>query len=132
MLGKVIARLMERANIPGYYTNHSLRSSATTRLFNAHVDEQLIMTRMGHSSTGGVRVYKRMSDQLQQETSAVLNKKVCTDIEQIEEAPPSTCTESPSSASSSVASSILQTSLPNLGFNISATNVNFNFNIPSN
>ena len=70
---------MEEANIPGHYTNHSLRSSATTRLFNAHVDEQLIMARAGHSSTTGVCAYKWVSDQLQEETSAILNKKVCTD-----------------------------------------------------
>lgn len=59
----------------GHYTNHSLRSTSTTRLFNAHVDEQLIMMRTGHSSEKGVRAYKRTSEQLLEETSDVLNKK---------------------------------------------------------
>ena len=66
---------MQAANITGNFTNHSLRSSATTRLFSAHVDEQLIVSRNGHTSTKWVRSYKRMSDQLLQETSTVLNSK---------------------------------------------------------
>ena len=48
-LSKVIARLMAQAEIPNNFSNHSLRSTATTRLFNAHIDEQIIMSRTGHS-----------------------------------------------------------------------------------
>lgn len=73
-LAKTIPRLMNNAGIVGNFTNHSLRSTSTTRLFNAHVDEQLIMMRTGHSSEKGVRAYKRASDQLLEETSDVLNK----------------------------------------------------------
>ena len=47
--------------------------TSATRLFDAEVDEQLIMTRTGHSSTDGVRAYKRTSDKLRQLTSDVLN-----------------------------------------------------------
>ena len=57
ILGKTIQCLMKAANIPGTLSNHSLRSTVTTRLFNARVDEQLIMSRTGHSSTAGVRAY---------------------------------------------------------------------------
>ena len=71
----MISRMMSSAKIPGNYSNHSLRSTATTRLFNAHIDEQLIMARTGHSSTTGVRSYKRVSEQLIEETSDVLNGK---------------------------------------------------------
>ena len=39
MLSKMISRMMASANIDGNFTNHSLRSTTTTRLFNAHVDE---------------------------------------------------------------------------------------------
>lgn len=67
------SRMMSSAKIEGYFTNHSLRGTATTRMFSAHIDEQLIMARMGHSSTKGVRSYKRISDQLIEETSDVLN-----------------------------------------------------------
>ncbi len=74
-LGKTIQSLMKAANISGNFSNHSLRSTVTTRLFNARVDEQLIMSRTGHSSTAGVRAYKRTSEQLLEHTSDVLNKK---------------------------------------------------------
>ena len=43
--------------IPGHYTNHSLRVTSATMLYEACVDEQLIMQRKGHSSTA-VRAYK--------------------------------------------------------------------------
>ena len=74
-LSKIIPRLMVKSGIPGNFTNHSLRSTATTRMFHAGLDEQLIMMRTGHTSTKGVRTYKRANDQLLQETSDVLNRK---------------------------------------------------------
>ena len=73
MLQKTIPRLMHDAGYDGYYTNHSLRVSAATRLFAAGVDEQLIMSRTGHSSVNGVRTYKRKVEKLQEITSDVLN-----------------------------------------------------------
>ena len=60
------------AGIEGHYSNHSLRRRAT-RLFEAGVDEQLIMLCTGHSTTSGVRSYKRVSEQLKEVTSDVLN-----------------------------------------------------------
>ena len=47
--------------------------TSATRLFDAEVDKQLIMMRTSHSSTDGVRAYKRTSDKLRQLTSDVLN-----------------------------------------------------------
>ena len=61
------------ARIEGHYSNHSLRRRAATRLFEAGVDEQLIMLCTGHSTTSGVRSYKRVSEQLKDVTSDVLN-----------------------------------------------------------
>lgn len=73
-LQNTVPRLMKSANFPGYYTNHSLRVSAATRLFYSGVDEQAIMSVTGHSSTDGVRAYKRMSEKLKEFTSDVLNQ----------------------------------------------------------
>ena len=61
---------MAAAGYDGYYTNHSLRVSAATRLFAAGVDEQSIMSRTGYS---GVQNYKRKAEKLQEITSDVLN-----------------------------------------------------------
>ena len=66
-------RLCEQAGIKGYKTNHSLRVTAATRLFQSGMDEQLIMERTGHRSTDGVRAYKRSSLQQQALVSRVLN-----------------------------------------------------------
>ena len=74
VLQQTVPKLMKEAGYDGYYTNHSLRVLTTaTRLFNEGVDEQLIMARTWHSSTDGVRAYKRTSDKLKELTSDVLN-----------------------------------------------------------
>ena len=49
--------MCQNAGIMGHKTNHSLRATCATRLFEHNVDEQLIMNR-----TAGVRSYKRVSD----------------------------------------------------------------------
>lgn len=63
----------EWARFEGHFTNHSLRVLSATRLIDAQVDEQLIMSRTGHSSTDGVHFYKRASNKLKQITSDVLS-----------------------------------------------------------
>ena len=52
MLQKTIPQLVTAAGYDGYYTNHYLCVSAAIQLFAAGADEQLIMSRTGHSSVG--------------------------------------------------------------------------------
>jgi len=59
--------------IQGNKTNHSLKAICATRLYQANVDEQLIMERTGHRSTACVRAYKRTSDIQLQNCSAILD-----------------------------------------------------------
>jgi len=73
-LAGVIPRLMKNASIPGYFTNHSLRATCTTRLYDGQVDEASIMERTGHRSIEGVRAYKRSTDKLKELSSNVLNR----------------------------------------------------------
>ena len=68
-----VARLCREAGIPGFRTNHSLRATAATRLYNAGVDEQQVMERTGHRSLDGVRSYKRTSMQQKEALSDILN-----------------------------------------------------------
>ncbi len=75
ILSKMVSQTMAKSGIEGRYSNHSLRSTATSRLFHAGLDEQLIMLRTGHSSTKGVRTYKRANEQQLEETSNILNNK---------------------------------------------------------
>ena len=50
-LQQVVPNLFKAVGITGHYTNHLLRVTSATRLFEVSVDEQLIMQRTGHSST---------------------------------------------------------------------------------
>ena len=74
-LSKTVSRLCQSAGIPGYKTNHSLRATATSRLYHSGVDEQLVMERTGHRSLEGVRSYKRTSDTQREALSDILNQR---------------------------------------------------------
>ena len=54
-LSGTVARLCKLGGISGYKTNHSLRATATTRLYQSGVDEQMVMELTGHWSLKGVR-----------------------------------------------------------------------------
>ncbi len=54
---------MKQAGIDGRFSNHSLRATTTTQIFQKGVDEQLIKCVTGHKSDA-VRLYKRPSDKL--------------------------------------------------------------------
>ena len=74
-LATTMKRLCSKAGVGGYKTNHSLRVTSATRLFQCGTDEQLIMQRTGHRSTDGVRVYKRSSNEQEALLSKVLNRE---------------------------------------------------------
>ena len=73
-LADTVPRLMRDAGISGYFTNHSLRATATTRMYDAQLDEASIMQRTGHRSVQGVRTYKRTTEKLAELTSTILNQ----------------------------------------------------------
>ena len=60
-------------------TNHSLRVTSATHLFQSAVDEQLIMLHTGHRSIDGVRSYKRVSEEQKRAVSGILSS-TCTKI----------------------------------------------------
>ena len=57
-LSGVVKDICTKAKLPGFYSNHSLRSSAATVMYRANIDEQLIQEITGHRSLA-VRSYKR-------------------------------------------------------------------------
>ena len=61
-LGTTVKCLCKKAGLSGYLTNHSLRAKTATRLLENNVDEQLIMSCIGHSTTSGVCSYKRTGE----------------------------------------------------------------------
>ena len=56
-----VSRICKAAGFVGFFSNHSLRATAATRLFDAAIDEQLIKVKTGHASDA-VRSYKRVSE----------------------------------------------------------------------
>ena len=67
-------KLCDQAGLSGKYTNHSLRATCATRLFQAGVDEQLIKSVTGHRSEA-VQDYKRENPKL---ISEAQKKVSCT------------------------------------------------------
>ena len=72
-LNNIVRGMCNAAGISGYKTNHSLRVTTATRLYQAGVDEQLIMERTGHRSLDGVRCYKRTSEEQRVALSDIVN-----------------------------------------------------------
>ena len=72
-LENMVKKMCKRAGIDGFKTNHSLRATAATRLFQAGVDEQLIMERTAHRSVDGVWSYKRTNQEQRLSLSDVMN-----------------------------------------------------------
>ena len=58
---ELVKELCKSTGLPGYYTNHSLRSTSATCMYQSNIDEQIIQEITGHRSLA-VRSYKRTSD----------------------------------------------------------------------
>ena len=71
-LGNVVAQVMKSASFEGYYTNHSLRRTCATRLYDKGLPEQLIQETTGHRSADGVRCYKRTSSCAKRRASEIV------------------------------------------------------------
>ena len=74
-LQNVVKNLCETAGLPGYYTNHSLRSSSATRMYRSGIDEQIISEITGHRSIA-VRSYKRTSQSQKQKASKIISGEI--------------------------------------------------------
>ena len=75
LLQATVTCLCREAGISGFRTNHSLCATTATRMYQASIDEQLIMERTGHRSLEGVREYKRTSDNQKEQLSDLLNSQ---------------------------------------------------------
>ena len=56
-------------------TNHSLRATGASALFEANVPEKIIQERTGHRSLKALRLYERMTDEQHLEVSSILGKR---------------------------------------------------------
>ena len=70
-----------KANISGHKTNHSLRATVCSELFQAGMPEKVIQQRTGHLSLQGMHHYERTTSQQQQAVSRILNSDEDTTFE---------------------------------------------------
>ncbi len=63
VLSKTVGNLMSRISREGRFTNHSLRVSAATRMFNDGIEEQVVKEKTGHHSDA-IRAYKCTAEHL--------------------------------------------------------------------
>ena len=68
----MVKQMFQEAEIEGKFTNHSLRATGATALFDANVPEAIIQKRSGHSSTKALRMYERMTPQHDLAVSKIL------------------------------------------------------------
>ena len=61
-LKTIITEISVEAGLQVHYTNHSLRATAVTRMYNTGVPENLIAEKSGHRSLKALRAYKRTSE----------------------------------------------------------------------
>lgn len=80
---KVVSNMCKEGGFAGYYTNHSLRATSATRLFQNGVEEQLVAQITGHRSLA-VRSYKRPSMQQLNDLSNVIQGNRYKSTDQIE------------------------------------------------
>ncbi len=62
-LKKIVSNLTQKAGLVGHFSNHSLRASAATRMYEQGVDEQTIKHITGHKSDA-IQSYKHVNSNL--------------------------------------------------------------------
>ena len=72
-LAGVVKVLMKEAGIEGFFTNHSLRRTGGTHLFQAGVDRKLVKEATGHRSDS-IDTYQITSDEQRQWLSKIIAK----------------------------------------------------------
>ena len=70
-LATVVGDMAKHVNLEGKITNHSLRATAASHLYQQNVDEQLVMETTGHHSNC-VHNYKHMSSEQLHYLSGIL------------------------------------------------------------
>ena len=69
---KVVQTLLKDSKLDGFFTNHSLRRTSTTRLFRKGVDRKLIKEFTGHTSDA-IDQYQITSDEQRKDMSRIIS-----------------------------------------------------------
>ena len=72
ILDTKLGKMCSLAGIEGRVTNHSMRATSVTQMYETGVPEKVIQERTGHRSLEALRVYERTNAQQHQAVSSVL------------------------------------------------------------
>ena len=72
ILNSMVKSMYLEANLPGNYTNHSLRATGATHLFEHDVPEKVIQGISGHRSLNGLRQYEKVGEKQKQAACKIL------------------------------------------------------------
>ena len=68
-----LPRICDACGLGRKYTNHSLRATAITRMFEGKIPEKVIADKSGHKSIQGLRCYERISVKQDQAAGELIN-----------------------------------------------------------
>ena len=72
-LSLMIRNMCHDIGISGKKTNHSLRATSVTKMFQAQVPEKIIQERTGHRSLAPLRMYERTTEEQHKAASTILS-----------------------------------------------------------
>ena len=121
-LNKVVKNLLKSANLDGYFTNHSLRRTSATRMFQAGIDGKIVREVIGHVSDA-INKYQETSAVQRQEVSKVLNDG--KNGSKSEESKQKTDMKPPKSPTPSLEISVMDHSEKAMGYNCSCKRKKF-------
>ena len=75
-LARMVPKMCEEGGIAGRKTNHSLRATGATQMFQANVPEKIIQERTGHRSTDALRLYERTTEEQHKAVTKVLGSNM--------------------------------------------------------
>ena len=74
-LGKMVKEMFCEVGVSGK-TNHSLRATGASALFQVNVPEKIIQERTGHRSVKALRLYERTTEQQHHQVSNILSSRM--------------------------------------------------------
>ena len=77
-LDQKLRKMCQMAGIDGNISNHSLRATSATHMFQMGVPERVIQERTGHRTVEALRTYERTSEEQHQAVSNVLSSSTST------------------------------------------------------
>ena len=75
-LRQIVPEICKKSECGAMYTNHSLRATSITRMFNNGIPEKVIAETSGHKSVKALRCYEHTSSEQQKAVTSVVNNRV--------------------------------------------------------